>query len=81
MTIPLTCPQKSRPTGCPLNWPSARPCWESRRAGLTACLLCTADDSPHDPAKCRVNVALEAPVCLRCSVGEEIVRGICGGAR
>lgn len=75
MTIPTTCPQKSRPIGCPLNWPSPYACFELRAAGLTACILCNADDSPRDPGIGRVNVAEEAPVCLRCHVGEEIIRG------
>lgn len=81
MTIPATCPQKSRPTGCPLDWPRELSCHLLWGAGNPACLSCDVEYSPRDPAKCRANVSEEAPVCLRCSVGHELARANAGKRR
>lgn len=81
MTIPTTCPQRSRPLTCPINWPSASVCFEFRRAGLPVCMTCNVSDAPRDPAACRANVSMASPSCLRCSVGQEVVRSFSGACR
>jgi hypothetical protein len=80
MTIPTACPQKSRPLGCPLDWPGEIACYLAWIGDHPACTNCAVVHSRRDPTCCRANVAEDAPACLWCHIGQEIVR-LHGGKR